>query len=92
MFFDIKRNNSKSPKSESLERMKTALAMDEMSCAGRIGGVIKSDFFNMLTNYMDVSAESVRISIEPTGDGRYIIRLQAEADRVYDLGVPPMLN
>jgi len=89
MFFDIKKNPNK-PKAEGLERMKNALAMDEMSCAGRIGGVIKSDFYAMLTNYMDVEPGSVRISIEATEDGRYLVRLQAEAARVYNLGIPPV--
>ena len=89
MFFDIKKTSNK-PKSEALERMKSALAMDENACAGRIGGVIKSDFYALLTNYMDVEPNSVRISIEPTADGRYTVRLEAEAARVYNLGISPI--
>ena len=90
MLFDINRKKTDKPKTERLERLKMAMATDEMSCAGRLGGVIKSDFYTMLTNYMDVSPESVVIEIESLASGKYAVRLRAEADRVYNLGIPPV--
>ncbi|GHU98087.1 hypothetical protein FACS1894211_01250 [Clostridia bacterium] len=88
MFFDIRSN--KKPKAESVERLKTAMAADDMSCAGRVGGVIRSDFYAMLQNYTDVAPESVRIEIEALANGNYMIRLEAEASRIYSIGIPPL--
>ena len=89
MFFDIKTNKNKL-KADGYERLKNALAADLNASAGRIGGVLRSDFYTMLTNYMDVSPESVRVGVEALPDGKYAVRLEAEADRIYTIGIPPV--
>ena len=92
MFFDIKSKpkNNNTPKAEGYERLQKALAADDMSCAGRIGNVIRSDFYAMLTNYMDVAPETVRVEIESLPNGNYAVRLTAETSRIYTIGIPPV--
>ena len=89
MFFNITKKNEK-PKNEGIERLKTALSADSYSCAGRIGGVVRSDVYGVLINYMDVDPQSVQLEIEAMPDGTYRIRLQAAAERIYNIGVPPV--
>ena len=79
---------SDTPSKAGCDRLKTVLLSDKHSSASRIQGVIKSDFYCMLLNYMEVDPAAIRVDITCDSDGIYILRIEARAKRIFNIGFP----
>lgn len=92
MFYNIKKKNYrdfKNIRETGYERMKTALLSDTNTCSSRVHNVIRSDFYSMIINYMDVSPEKIELDIDCDEEGNYILSIRATAKRILSIGVPP---
>ena len=77
------------PSKSGCDRLKAVLLSETGSNASRIHGVIKSDFYCMLLNYMDVEPQNIRIDISCDSAGYYILKAEAVAKRILNINFPP---
>ncbi len=97
MFYNINRKTKAvpedygdTPSKAGCDRLKNVLLSDKHSSASRIQGVIKSDFYCMILNYMEVDPNAIRLDISCDAEGRYILKLEARANRIYNINFPPV--
>ena len=90
MFHNINRKNDyATPSKVGCERLKSVLLSDKSSGASRIHNVIKSDFYCMLLNYMDVEPHNIKVDIGCDAEGYYILKIEAAAKRILSINFPP---
>ena len=96
MFYNInKRSKDETrdygfPSKAGCDRLKSVLLTDKGSSASRIHGVIKSDFYCMILNYMDVEPHNVKVDITCDSEGYYILKVEALAKRILNINFPPL--
>ena len=95
MFYNINRKQKtaplvKVPAKAGCDRLKSVLLTDKSSGASRIQSVIKSDFYCMILNYMDVEPQNIRLDINCDSEGYYILKIEAAAKRILNINVPPL--
>ena len=96
MFYNInkrQRENAReyeTPSKAGCDRLKTVLLTDKSSSASRIHNVIKSDFYCMILNYLDVEPHNIKVDITCDSEGYYILKVEAVAKRILNLNFPPL--
>lgn len=65
------------------DRIKRMLANDKKENPNKIIGLLKSEFFYTLKNYMDIRLEDIQLDIGIDNSGKYIITFNAEVARIF---------
>jgi len=99
MFYNINRkpkiqavhekNYSELPSKAGCGRLKSVLLTDKSSGASRIHNVIKSDFYCMIINYMEVEPHSIKVDIGCDAEGYYILKIEVAAKWILNITFPP---
>jgi len=93
MFYNIEKRQRPSgnlaaleptPSEAGIERLKAAMLSDKSSASAKLIGVIKSDVYLMLLNYMDVRPENIKLEIRCEGGG-FVLEIKAAAERILNL-------
>ena len=64
-------------------RLKNMLINDKKDNPNKIAGLIKSEIYYVLKNYMDIKMEDIDFDIGIDNNGRYLLSLNAEVVRIY---------
>ena len=59
---------------------------DKVSAIENMLRVLKSDQYKLLTNYMYLNADDLKVYIDITENGDYILTVKAVTDRLIDIG------
>ena len=96
MFYNINRKQRNeaeydgAPSRIGCDRLRSVLLSDKSSGASRIHSVIKSDFYCMILNYMDVEPQNIKVDISCDAEGYYILKAEAVAKRILNINFPPV--
>lgn len=71
------------------ERLKNVLISDKQFCPDRIKKVLKSDAYNMLSNYCNLEPENLIVDMDVAKDGTYVFNISATANRLKIFGSLP---
>lgn len=71
------------------ERLKNVLISDKQFSPDRVKKVLKSDVFELLSSYCDLSPENLSISVDIMNDGTYKFCIVATSDRLKIFGSLP---
>ena len=66
------------------QRLKKVVMEDKVSAIENMLRVLKSDQYKLLTNYMYLNADDLKVYITENGD--YILTVRAVTDRLIDIG------
>lgn len=72
---------------ETAMRLKKVLLKDKLNVNMEFMSVLESDLYAILENYIAVKQGSLRIRMGLLDNGNYEIKINAECDRVKNLGV-----
>ena len=72
-----------------IEKLKKVLVSDKHLNPSLINEVLKSDVYNLLLNYMELSESDIITKIEIDEKGDYIFRCKAKATRLKTIGILP---
>lgn len=64
-------------------RLKQILMNDKKDNPNKIAGLIKSEIFFVLKNYMDVKIDDIQFDIGIDNYGKYVVTFNAEVSRIY---------
>lgn len=64
-------------------RLRQVLINDRKDNPGKIIGLIKSELFFVLRNYMDVKIDDLQLDIGIDNNGKYLINFNCEVSRIY---------
>ena len=64
-------------------RIKQLLINDRKDNPNKLIGLIKSEIFFILKNYMDVKIDDLILDIGIDNNGKYVLNLSCETSRVY---------
>ena len=64
-------------------RLKQMLINDKKDNPNKIIGLIKSEIFFVLKNYMDIKIDDIQFDIGIDNNGKYLLSLNAEVARIY---------
>ena len=67
------------------QRLKKVVMEDKVSAIENMLRVLKSDQYKLLTNYMYLNAD-LKVYIDITENGDYILTVKAVTDRLIDIG------
>lgn len=68
------------------QRLKNVVMEDKVSAIENMLRVLKSDQYKLLTNYMYLNADDLKVYIDITENGDYILTVKAVTDRLIDIG------
>ncbi len=68
------------------QRLKKVVMEDKVSAIENMLRVLKSDQYKLLTNYMYLNADDLKVYIDITENGDYILTVKAVTDRLIDIG------
>ena len=64
-------------------RIKSMMINDKKENPNKIVGLLKSEIFYILKNYMDVKLEDIVLDICIDNNGKYVVSFNVEASRMY---------
>lgn len=70
----------------SYQRLKSVLVNDKLSSPSRLCSCLQSEILFLLSSYMDVSKDSVKVDLTLTASGEYEVKIKASAKRLKNLG------
>lgn len=65
------------------DRLKNMLINDKKDNPNKIVGLLKSEIFYVLKNYMDIDQDDIYFDIGIDNDGSYQLSFNAEVKRIY---------
>lgn len=68
------------------QRLKKVVMEDKVSAIESMLRVLKSEQYRLLTNYMYLGADDLKVYIDITENGEYILTVKAVTDRLIDIG------
>lgn len=68
------------------QRLKKVVMEDKVSAIENMLRVLKSDQYKLLTNYMYLNADDLKVYIDITENGDYILTVRAVTGRLIDIG------
>ena len=68
------------------QRLKKVVMEDKVSAIENMLRGLKSDQYKLLTNYMYLNADDLKVYIDITENGDYILTVKAVTDRLIDIG------
>lgn len=71
------------------DRLKNVLISDKQFSPEKVKKVLKSDAYQMLSNYCNLSPENLSTSVEVMSDGKYKFCIVATSDRLKIFGSLP---
>lgn len=71
-----------------LTRLKSLLLKDKVSTPNHIAEVIKSDIYSVLSNYMELFADDLSVSIDCDEQG-FVVDINAKTARFKQIGALP---
>ena len=74
---------------ENLERLENVLISDKQFSPKQVEKVLKSDAFNILSNYGNFQPENLNVSVQIKKDGTYSFSIIAVCDRLKIFGSLP---
>ncbi len=76
-------------RNENLERLQNVLISDKQFSPNKLEKILKSDAYNMLSNYCVLEPENLHITVNLKKDGKYEFNIIAESDRLKIFGSLP---
>ena len=76
-------------KNENLERLQNVLISDKQFNSKKLESIIKSDIFNMLSNYCVLEPKDLQVEIQLQKNGEYQFYISAKSDRLKIFGSLP---
>jgi septum formation topological specificity factor MinE len=74
---------------KNLERLQNVLISDKQFSPQKVEKVLKSDMYNLLSNYCTLSPEDISIKVEVQKDGSYKFLMIARSGRLKVFGSLP---
>lgn len=68
------------------ERIQNMLISDKHFDAKDLVKVLKSDFYNLLVNYLEISPQDIILELNIDEFGEYVIKLQVKTERLKIFG------
>ena len=67
-------------------RLKTVAIEDKVSAIENMLRVLRSDQYRLLTNYMYIGSDDLKVYMDLTENGEYVLTVNAVTDRLIDIG------
>lgn len=67
-------------------RLKTVAMEDKVSAIESMLRVLRSDQYKLLTNYMYIGSDDLKVYMDLTENGEYVLTVRAVTDRLIDIG------
>ena len=67
-------------------RLKTVAMEDKVSAIESMLRVLRSDQYKLLTNYMYIGSDDLKVYMDLTENGEYVPTVRAVTDRLIDIG------
>ncbi len=67
-------------------RLKTVAIEDKVSAIENMLRVLRSDQYRLLTNYMYIGSDDLKVYMDLTENGEYVLTVKAVTDRLIDIG------
>lgn len=74
---------------KNLERLQNVLISDKQFSPQKVEKVLKSDLYDLLSNYATLKPDDVNIKVEVQKDGTYKFLMVAKSDRLKIFGSLP---
>lgn len=74
---------------KNIERLQNVLISDKQFSPSRIQKVLKSDAYNMLSNYCNLEPENLDVKITVQKNGNYVFSITAISNRLKMFGSLP---
>ena len=74
---------------KNLERLQNVLISDKQFSPQKLESVLKSDVYNLLSNYCTLSPEDLDVKVEVQKDGTYNFFITAKSNRLKIFGSLP---
>lgn len=68
------------------QRIKKSVYEDKLSAIESMLRVLKNEQYKLLTNYMYLNSDDLKVYIDITESGEYILSIRAVSDRLIDIG------
>ena len=67
-------------------RMVSSVVENKISAIEKMLKVLKTDEYRLLTNYMYLSESDLKVYVDITEEGEYLLTIKAVSDRLLDIG------
>lgn len=67
-------------------RLKTVTMEDKVTAIENMLRVLRSDQYKLLTNYMYIGSDDLKVYMDLTENGEYVLTVKAVTDRLIDIG------
>ena len=74
---------------ENLERLQNVLISDKQFNSKKLENIVKSDIYNILSNYCHLEPNNLQVEIQLQKNGEYQFRIFAKSDRLKIFGSLP---
>ncbi|HAJ77583.1 MAG TPA: hypothetical protein DCO89_00745 [Clostridiales bacterium] len=74
---------------KNIERLQNVLISDKQFSPQKVEKVLKSDMFNLLSNYCTLNADDLSVKVEVQNDGTYKFLMVARSNRLKIFGSLP---
>ena len=74
---------------ENIKRLQNVLISDKQFSPEKLQKILKSDAYNMLSNYCVLEPDNLNVFVELQKDGKYHLQITASCDRLKIFGSLP---
>lgn len=67
-------------------RLKTVAMENKVTAIENMLRVLRSDQYKLLTNYMYIGSDDLKVYMDLTENGEYVLTVKAVTDRLIDIG------
>ena len=68
------------------DRLKSVVMSEKITAIESMLRVLKSEQYKLLTNYMYLNVEDLKVYIDVTESGEYVLTVKAVTDKLIDIG------
>jgi hypothetical protein len=68
------------------DRLKSVVMSEKITAIESMLRVLKSEQYKLLTNYMYLNVEDLKVYIDVTENGEYVLTVKAVTDKLIDIG------
>ena len=68
------------------DRLKSVVMSEKIAAIESMLRVLKSEQYKLLTNYMYLNVEDLKVYIDVTENGEYVLTVKAVTDKLIDIG------
>ena len=73
-------------KGQARQRLKSVVMEDKLSAIESMLRVLRADEYKLLTNYMYLGESDLKVYVDITESGEYVLTVRAVTDRLIDIG------